>query len=226
MIFSYLKKIVPLNIKWKLKNHLIERKNKNLKLGYKTSVENTLFENYNTISDYVYLNNVSLGSFTYISSNSVIINATIGKYCSIAGNVKCGLGLHPSRTFVSTHPIFFSMLKQAQTTFADKSYFEEYNNTIIGNDVWIGENVMIIGGVTIGDGAIIAAGAVVTKDIPPYAIVGGVPGKVIKYRFDKEEIVFLLRWKWWNLETEIIRKNFLLFHDVKKLMKSNLFEDN
>lgn len=226
MIFSLLKKMVPVNIKWKLKNHLIERKNRNLKLGYKTSVENTLFGNYNTISDHVYLNNVSLGSFTYISNNTVIINATIGKYCSIAGNVKCGLGLHPSKTFVSTHPIFFSMMKQAQITFADKSYFEEYNNTIIGNDVWIGENVIIIGGITIGDGAIIAAGAVVTKDVPPYTIVGGIPAKSIKLRFKKEEIAFLLNFKWWDMDGEILRKNFLLFHDVEKLMQSHLSRNN
>ena len=75
----------------------------------------------------------------------------------------------------------------------------------IGNDVWIGEDVKIIGGVTIGDGAIVATGATVTKDVPPYAIVGGVPAKVIRYRFDMPTIDFLLKDKWWDKPVDWIK---------------------
>lgn len=223
MIFSFVKKIIPSSIKKYITNRILKLNNNSLKLGDNVWVLNSSFGIYNTINNNVVLNNVELGDYTYISKDSNINYTSIGKYCSFAGNVKCGLGLHPSKNFVSTHPIFFSTLKQSQITFADKNYFNEYTKTKIGNDVWVGENVIIIGGISIGDGAIIAAGAVVSKDVPPYSIVGGVPAKIIKYRFEKEEIEFLLKFKWWDLDNEIVKNNFLLFHDVKKLMKSNLF---
>ncbi|MNI40841.1 Chloramphenicol acetyltransferase [compost metagenome] len=91
-------------------------------------------------------------------------------------------------------------------------YSMPYNQKIvIGNDVWIGANAVILPGVTLGDGAVIGAGAVVTKDVPPYAIVGGVPAKVIRYRFTPEEIEVLLRIKWWEWEIEEIKsKAYLL----------------
>ena len=82
---------------------------------------------------------------------------------------------------------------------------------IIGNDVWIGSHALILGGVKIGDGAVIGAGAVVTKDVPPYAVVGGVPARIIKYRFSQEIIDKLLEIKWWNLPENILKENIKLF---------------
>src|SRR5690606_29947135 len=90
----------------------------------------------------------------------------------------------------------------------------------IGNDVWIGEDAIIMGGVKIGDGAIIAARAVVTKDVPPYSIYGGVPAKLIKYRFDNYIIKKLLAIKWWDLEESWIRENYYLFHDAEKFISN------
>ena len=81
----------------------------------------------------------------------------------------------------------------------------------IGNDVWIGANAMILGGITIGDGAIIGAGAVVTKDIPPYAIVGGIPARIIRYRFPNDVINALLSSQWWNLSENILKSNIKVF---------------
>jgi acetyltransferase-like isoleucine patch superfamily enzyme len=77
----------------------------------------------------------------------------------------------------------------------------------IGSDCWIGERTIIMSGVTIGDGAVVGAGAVVTKDVPPFAIVGGVPAKIIKYRFSAEKIAFLLKEKWWDWDDEKIKQN-------------------
>ena len=87
----------------------------------------------------------------------------------------------------------------------------------IGNDCWIGQHVFIVGGVTIGDGAVVYAGAVVTKDVPPYAIVGGVPARIIRYRYDQETIDWLLRIKWWEHDIEWFEENWELLNDINKL---------
>ena len=84
----------------------------------------------------------------------------------------------------------------------------------IGNDVWIGEDVKILGGVTIGDGALVAAGAVVIRDVPPYTIVGGVPAKVIKSRFEPSQVEFLLKFQWWNKDEDWIKNNVEKFQDI------------
>lgn len=89
----------------------------------------------------------------------------------------------------------------------------------IGNDVWIGANAVILPGVTVGDGAVIAAGAVVTKDVKPYSIVGGVPAKLIKYRFEPWQIELLLKLKWWDWPLEKIKENITLFQNPKKFFE-------
>ena len=88
--------------------------------------------------------------------------------------------------------------------------------TGIGNDVWIGSNVIIPGGIQIGTGAIVATGSVVVKDVPPYAIVGGNPAKIIRYRFSKEQIDVLLGSEWWNWPIEKIRQQVDEFSDIEK----------
>ncbi len=166
-----------------------------------------------------------MGFGSYIGVNSSI-NGKIGRYCSIAGNVRTVLGTHPTTRFVSTSPVFFSTAKQNGTTYVTEQKFDEAKfadderkyQVVIGNDVWIGDSALLMSGVTIGDGAIIAAGAVVTKDVPPYAIVGGVPAKVIKYRFTEEQIKLLLEFEWWNKNEKWIRDNAYLFDDIETFM--------
>ena len=124
-------------------------------------------------------------------------------------------------------PVFFSLAKQNGYTYVDRQKFSEYkyadleskSAVVIGNDVWIGESARIMAGVHIGDGAVIAAGAVVTKDVAPYAIVGGVPAKVIKYRFSPEQIEELLKIEWWNWDEEKIRKHADEFDNIESFIE-------
>ena len=92
-------------------------------------------------------------------------------------------------------------------------------SNIIGNDVWIGANVVIMNEISVGDGAVIGAGSIVTKDVPPYAIVVGSPARIIRYRFEKEEIEFLLNFRWWDKDSNWIKDNYLKFNNIKEFKK-------
>ena len=114
------------------------------------------------------------------------------------------------------------MKEQNGSTFADRQVFNEYRTVVgskysvhIGNDCWIGEGVFIDGGCTIADGAVVLAHAVVTKDIPSFAIVGGVPAKIIGYRYELEDIDFIQKTKWWNNTPDWFSDNWSILSDYK-----------
>ncbi len=132
---------------------------------------------------------------------------TIGSFCSIGPRVVLGHGEHPV-SYLSASPYFyFKELGYMDFTKVPKHQeFWEVKPIHIGNDVWIGDGVFVKNGVTIGDGAVIGARAVVTKDVPPYAIVVGQPAKILKYRFPQEIIDELLELKWWDFDDDIIRQ--------------------
>lgn len=142
-----------------------------------------------------------IGDYTYLAENSRLSKVTIGKCCSIGPNVLAGWGIHPTNG-ISTHPMFYSTRKQNGITLSQIDKIEERKPIYIGNDVFIGMNVIILDGVTIGDGAIIGAGAVVSKDIPSYAIAVGNPIRIIKHRFNPEQIKTMLNIKWWDFNLE------------------------
>jgi acetyltransferase-like isoleucine patch superfamily enzyme len=125
---------------------------------------------------------------------------SVGSYVSIASNVTFLLGANHASGLVTTFPI--DRIDPSKTT-ADSN---ERGNIEIGNDVWIGYGATLIGNVRVGDGAIIGAHALVVDDIPPYAVVGGVPAKVIKYRFSSEQIEKLLAIAWWNWNTKTVQE--------------------
>jgi len=197
---------------------------KKVKFGKKVLVDiYNNFEGCNAIGEKSIVATSNIGLGTYIADNSIIKKAIVGRFCSIGSNVQTGLGVHPSRQFVSTHPAFFSTRKQAGFSFVEKDIFEEQifidtelkHVVEIGNDVWIGNNVIISDGLKIGDGAIVATGSIVMKDVLPYAIVGGNPAKVIGFRFSEQQIEKLMAIKWWNWDFEKIQSNSSLFTNVK-----------
>ena len=156
------------------------------------------------------LSTVTMGNYSYVGRGTIIHNTKIGKFCSISDFCVIGLPSHGMNT-ISTSPLFSSIRNGTKSSWVQKDMPHTAVDVKIGNDVWVGYRVIIPSNVTIGDGAVIAAGAVVTKDVPPYAVVGGVPAKVLRYRFSQEIIDELLRIKFWDLNDEEIKKNIELF---------------
>lgn len=216
-----LKNPLTLWFKWIALKLFLELKNKNksLTIGYMSFLEKCKVGRYNKIYDYSTLTNVDLGDFSYVSSWCTLNNTKIGKFCSISQYVMSGLGIHPSKTFVSTHPVFYSTQKRCAVSFVKEEKFNEYNPVEIGNDVLIGVRSIILDGIKIGDGAIIAAGAVVVSDVPPYAVVGGVPAKIIRYRYDDKTISRLMSLKWWDKDIDWIKNRLDLFCDTNEFLE-------
>jgi acetyltransferase-like isoleucine patch superfamily enzyme len=142
----------------------------------------------------------SIGAYSFIGKNSEVWNASIGRYCSIGPGCRIGPGNHPTDRLTTSSISYSDYFDFYINNAPILSEFETREPIIIGHDVWVGAGSTITNGVHIGDGAIIAAHAVVTKDVAPYAIVGGVPAKFIRGRFDERTIERLRRLGWWNYD--------------------------
>lgn len=147
----------------------------------------------------------TIGRYTYTCYDDEIVNCEIGQFCSISDEVIIGGAEHPI-DWVSTSPVFQNVKHSGPKKRFAKLDFNGIPKTYIGNDVWIGKRAIIKAGIKIGDGAVIGAGAVVTKDVPPYAVVVGVPAKIIKYRFDEATITKLSDSKWWEMPDADLQK--------------------
>lgn len=181
------------------------------------------FEGNNRICRGTYISRSYVGFGSYMGNNCNIISTQIGKYSCIGPYVRTTSGKHPIN-FVSMHPAFYSTSGQAGFTFASSQKYNENTDrkyhTIIGNDVWIGDSSLLLEGVHIGNGAIVAAGAVVTKDIPPYSVVAGVPARIIKYRFTEKQIKALEVSRWWENDVEWLKKHIDEFEDIEQFLNT------
>lgn len=176
-----------------------------------------------TVGDYTMYNDF-VNDPTNFEKNNVLYHYPInhdklfiGKFCSIACGAKFLFNsANHTMASLSTYPfpLFFDEWELEKTNVMDA--WDNKGDIVVGNDVWIGYEAVILAGVTIGDGAVIGARAVVTKDVPPYTVVGGVPAKPIKKRFNDETITELLKLKWWNWSEEKISQN------IKSIQSGNI----
>lgn len=156
-----------------------------------------------------------IGQFTFVNEFTTIFPlSTIGRYCSIGKGCQIGAPSHPTDR-LSTSPVSFSLAEhfpKADIQFNEKP-FSSYKATIIGSDVWVGSNSILLAGVTVGHGAVIGGGALVNKDLEPFGIYGGVPAKLIRYRFDETTRERVLATEWWTLPANEVAK--LDFTDIE-----------
>ena len=171
-------------------------------VGDDTTIERCVLGDHVAINRRSYINDSVIGDYSYTGINTTMNFTRLGKFCSLARNVDIG-GFDHDYKKATTMPMHrFQQMKNAAKPVANHDELCQ-----IGNDVWIAAGAQVLHKVKIGDGAIVGGGAVVTKDVPPYAIVAGVPAKIIKYRFDPDTIAQLLEIRWWDWPVDVIEAN-------------------
>nr|WP_251040627.1 CatB-related O-acetyltransferase [Chryseobacterium sp. ISL-6] len=217
---SYLQNPFSEYLKWLITKIKYQSRYQYLRVGYMSKLFNVVFGKYNWLGNNVIIINSSIDDFSYISDGSVISETTMGKFCSVGPNVRIAPGKHPTHTFVSTHPAIYSNPEYCLKNFQKKDHHNPMRNVSVGNDVWICANVIIADGVNVGDGAIIGSNSVVTSDVEPYTIVGGIPARFIRKRFKDEQIDVLNESKWWDKDVDWIEKNSDIFLNIDDFYKN------
>ena len=177
-----------------------------VKIGPATILDKAFLHGPNIIGRMSIVKNSRIGRFSTAGQLFRCIDVDMGAFCSIGDNVLVNAGEHP-HAWLTTHVFPFNHAAWDWCPSVELLNLTEWKpreRCSIGNDVWIGANAVILTKARIGDGAVVAAGAIVRSDVPPYAIVGGVPSRIIGYRFDAETIARLLSAQWWQLPMEKI----------------------
>lgn len=201
-------------LKYFFKRLTLKIKRPDVGLGENVSFAGVVFGKNVHVGDNSILINCVLGDYTYFSINNVIKRAVIGNFCSIGPNVIIAPGFHPTKTFVSTSPVFYNPNNMLNVDITGTKTFEDELHVKVGNDVWIGANVILADGVTIGDGVIIAANSFVKDNVPDYAIVAGCPAKILRYRFTEDLIDKLKVSRWWDRDINYLKQHVDLFQNV------------
>jgi len=162
------------------------------------SVRQTTFGRYCEVGARTKVAECRFGDYSYVVNDSDIIYTTIGKYCSIAAHTRINPGNHPLDRVMLSHVSYRSSAYGLGPDDPDFFAWRRASSVALGHDVWIGHGAIVLAGLTIGTGAAIGAGTVVTKDVPPFAIVVGNPGRILRYRFPEPVIAALQRIAWWD----------------------------
>ena len=159
-----------------------------------------------SVQSHVGLFKSTIESYSYVGALSRLAVTSVGRFSSIGPSVISGNGEHPV-AYPSMSPVFYSKSGQCGVSYAHNEGFNEMDRVSIGCDCWIGANAVLRNGITIGHGAVVGAGSVVTKDVPPYAVVLGAPARIVKSRFSDSCVTRLLALEWWNWNDDILRDN-------------------
>ena len=181
-------------------------------------IQNCTLGRYVEIGDRCVLEETAVGDYTYCFGSNDVIYTTLGKFNSIATGVRISPVQHPAKTRAAAHHFTY---RCSHYGFGpdDEGLIQwrrETSHVTTGNDVWIGHNAVVMGGVTLGDGAVVGAGAVVTHDVAPYEIVGGVPARHIGWRYAPEVIAAMERIRWWDWSHETLKERLRDFDDVER----------
>ena len=215
-------RLIPSGAKRALMRRSLKRRHGLVSLGPEFDYwisDNNSFERNCRLGGPAYIAGSKFGAYSYVEIGCRVSLADVGRFCSIGPYAVIGTPEHP-HSYVSTHPYFYRALPHIGYDLVAEDQHVDLVRTTLGHDVWVGHGAIVKGGVTIGHGAIIGAGAVVTRDVPPYAVVAGVPARLLRYRFERPVINALLDSRWWDRDIDWLRSRADAMRDVQSFLSA------